>query len=240
MGRIIEIKNGMRKRFYALWFAFVLSGLMSAAELPEGGLGLLTRIPDLLPSLTKEEVAKDFGPWSDKVAKVLLGWGMEQTISFSRAHRELSPRIPVATKIVLYSLVPAQGEALRKRYPERVQEYEKLPKFHGYPVLGSVNMEADGEAGRWSDFLKSQIIPGPSFLCDFEPRHGLSFVLPTGQVDILICFKCSELSLPGSVKLDVQASPMFSPVVEQVMNRLLDKNKVIRDDPQKKPAAAGQ
>lgn len=57
-----EIKNGMKKRFYILWFTFVLSGLMSAAELPEGGVGLLTRVPDLTPSLTKEEVAKDFGP----------------------------------------------------------------------------------------------------------------------------------------------------------------------------------
>lgn len=40
----------MKTRFYTLWFAFVLSGLVSAAELPEGGVGLLTRIPDLSPS----------------------------------------------------------------------------------------------------------------------------------------------------------------------------------------------
>lgn len=230
----------MKKRFCTLWFAFVLSGLISAAELPEGGVGLLTRIPDLSPSLTKEEVAKDFGPWSEKVASVLPGWGMEQLISFGRAHRALSPRIPAATKIVLYSLVPAQGEALRQSYPERVQEYDKLPKFHGYPVLGSVNIEAEGEALRWGDFLKSQILPAAYFACDFVPRHAVRFVLPEGQVDILICFKCSELAIPAATRLEGTVSPSFSPVVEQVMNRLLDKHKVIRDDPQKKAASTAE
>lgn len=231
--RVSETKNGMKKRFYTLWFTFVVSGLMSAAELPEGGVGLLTRVPDLAPSLTKEEVAKDFGPWSEKVATVLPGWGMDHLISFSRAHRALSHRILTVTKIVLYSLVPAQGDWLRQNYPERVQEYEKLPKFHGYPVLGSVNIEADGEASRWGEFLRSQILPGAYTACDFVPRHAVRFVLPEGQVDILICFRCSELAIPGAIGLEGTVSPSFSPVVEQLMNRLLDKNKVERDKPQK-------
>lgn len=227
----------MRTRFYILWFVSVLSGLMSAAELPEGGVGLLTKVPDLTPSLTKEEVAKDFAPWSEKVATVLPGWGMDQLISFSRAHRALSPRIPTVTKIVLYSLVPAQGDWLRENYPERAQEYERLPKFHGYPVLGTVNIEADGEAGRWSEFLRSQILPGSYTACDFVPRHAVRFVLPEGQVDILICFRCSELAIPGAIRFEGTVSPSFSPVVEQLMNRLLDKNKVERDEP-KKPGEA--
>jgi hypothetical protein len=227
-----------RTRFCALGFALAMGGLLSAADLPEGGVGLLTRVPDLTPSLTKEEVEQDFKPWADRVGLVTAGWGMHQLIDFSQAHRVLSPKIPKVTKMVLYSLVPAEGEWVQKLYPERAAAFGVLPKFHGYPVLGTVAIEADGEAVRWGDFLRSQIIPGAFFACDFRPRHGLRFVLPDGEIDMLICFECSGLAIYGAVAPQSKVNPFPSPVVESLMNRLLDKHKVERDDPKKKKAAA--
>ena len=53
-------------------------------------------------------------------------------------------------------------------------------------------------------------------------------------MDMLICFECSQLAIYGATLPSNKINPFPSPVVEPLMNQLLDKHKVERDDPRKK------
>ncbi|WP_029190738.1 hypothetical protein [Verrucomicrobium spinosum] len=68
-----------------------------------------------------------------------------------------------------------------------------------------------------------------------SPEGGVG-LLPDGETGVLICFKCSELAIYGAMVPQNKVKPFPSPVVESLMNRLLDKHKVERDDPKKRGA----
>ena len=82
--------------------------------------------------------------------------------------------------------------------------------------------------------MRSQVLQGDFSSCEFRPRHGLRFVLPDGEMDMLICFQCNQVAVPGAVIPPGRVAPSLSPVAGKLMNRLLDKHKVERDEPKKR------
>lgn len=154
----------------------------------------LLRVPNLAPQLTKEEVSKEFTLWEERVKKVATGWKPEFSAKFSGARNALGPKLPKVTGITLYSLFPLDGPNIRPNDPKRADELEKLPRFHGFPILGQLSIADAAQANQWVDFLRDQIIPGGNFACDFMPRHGFRLSTPAGDVDILMCYSCDQLT----------------------------------------------
>ena len=227
--------------------SFVLcTGPMAfSSDKPELDIAMLLRVPNLAPSLTVEEVAQALTPFQDHVRKVLEEQKDNKrqiedlAVSFAAARKVLRPRVPKVTKITFYSLLPVEASNLGKPgYKDynaaRVAELKKLPRFHEYPVLGSITIADADEANRWADFMRDQVWRGADLLCDFAPRHGFRFSTPKGDIDMLMCFTCDQLAIMGGDRLDNKNNPVFSRSVQVLINQLLDKRKIERDDPDMK------
>lgn len=210
----------------------LLSGVVLAGEAVIDCSSLI-RVPNLAPQLTKEEVSKEFTPWTERVNKVAAGWKPEFSAEFSGARNELGPKLPKVTRITLYSLFPLDAPNIRSNDPKRADELEKLPRFHDFPILGQLSIDDSSQANQWVDFLRDQIIPGGFFACDFMPRHGFRLSTPAGDVDILMCYSCDQLSFFGGSKLDHKHNTVFSPSTKVLLNKLFDKLKIKRDEPPK-------
>lgn len=208
----------------------LLTGAALAGE-PAIDCSSLLRVPDLGPQLTKEEVAKDFARWTELVNKLAAGWKPEFSVAMIGARDALGPKLPKVTGITLYSLFPLDGPNIRPNEPNGADELEKLPRFHDFPILGQLRIDDVAQANQWIDFLRDQIIPGGFFACDFMPRHGFRLTTPTGDIDILMCYSCDQLSFFGSPKLDYKHNPVFSPATKALLNQLFDKLKIKRDEP---------
>ena len=210
----------------------LLTGAALATE-PAIDYSSLVRVPDLGPQLTKEEVSKDFTPWTERVTKLATGWKPEFSAELIGARNALGPKLPKVTGITLYSLFPLDGPNIRSNEPKRADELERLPRFHDFPILGQLRIDDAAQANQWIDFLRDQIIPGGFFACDFMPRHGFRLTTPTGDIDILMCYSCDQLSFFGSLKPDHKHNPVFSPATKALLNQLFDKLKFKRDEPPK-------
>ena len=197
-------------------------------------VSLLTRVPDLSPSLTAKEVADKFTPWIERVKNVSKDLKPDQQTLFKRSREALVPKIPHVTKLTLYSLFPIDGPNISSdTVGSRAAKLQKLPRFHDFPILGSLMIDGENEANRWVDFLRDQIIPGDFAMCDFMPRHGFRLSTTQGDVDILMCFQCDQLAILNSGKFEPGLQPVFSPAVKDQLNQLFDKLKIERDDPAK-------
>lgn len=100
-----------------------------------------------------------------------------------------------ATKVYLYSIDPNHG----KRFSgERPVNSKKV--FHGYPVLGRVEIVSPKERKALLDeFVKG--IPQddgnmPDNSC-FNPRHGLRMITGSSTNDLVICFQCMQVDSFG-------------------------------------------
>ena len=206
----------------------------------KGPTSPLTRLPDLSPGLSAAEVAKPFQEWTNFVAKAFSNLPPQEAAGLTAAQKALAPKVPKPTKLVLYSLLPVDAANVRKSYPARADDLERLPRFHDYPILGQVTLSEPAEANGWANFFRDQIIPGSLLLCDFKPRHGIRFSkLKGGDVDFLMCYSCSQLAIFGAGKTDQKLNPVFSPATRDFLNRLFDKLKIERDVP-KPPNAEAQ
>jgi hypothetical protein len=130
-------------------------------------------------------------------------------------------------------LFPIDGPNIRQNETQRADELEKLPRFHDFPILGQLRIDDAAQANRWVDFLRDQILPGDYAACDFMPRHGFRLSTPNGEIDILMCYSCDQLSYFGPSKLDNKHNPVFSSATKDQLNQLFDKLKIKRDEPPK-------
>ena len=213
-------------------FLALLTGIACAGQ-PANDNSPLLRVPDLAPQLTKEEVSMEFNHWIEKVNKAAIGWKPESSAKFLEARNALGPKLPRVTRITLYSLFPHDGPNIRSTSPKRADELEQLPRFHDFPILGQLSIDDALQANRWVDFLRDQILPGGFFACDFMPRHGFRLSTVDGNIDILMCYSCDQLSYFGTTKLDNKHNPVFSSATKAQLNQLFDKLKIKRDEPSK-------
>ena len=82
--------------------------------------------------------------------------------------------------------------------PTRRSRGNGVPKpvgqFHGYPVLGSVEIADAGERQRIIAALKDGIAHGGPQAACWWPRHGLRVVENGQAIEYLICFECRQFS----------------------------------------------
>ncbi len=222
---------------HLLQTAFVLSLGATAPLLAADAstaLAPLIRIPDLAPSLTQKEVAKPFGKWINGIS----GLPPDHYIlkHAPAAKTALAPKLPRVAKITLYSLVPSPADHMEswgyKR--SRIEQFRKLERFCGYPVLGQVTLTDPDEANRWVGFFRDQTICREKTLCDFVPRHGFRLTSEKGrETDLLMCFACSRLIVRDEKKFSPKGlphfgAPTFSTAVQSQLNLLFDKLKIKR------------
>ena len=193
----------------------------------------LLKVPDLSPLLTADEVSKEFTPWTEIVKKVAAAVKPDYAAPFTEARAALGSKLPQVTGITLYSLFPIDAPNLKQFEPKRADELEKLPKFRDFPIFGHVKIDDSAQANRWVDFLRDQILPGDFFACEFMPRHGFRLSTVNGDIDILMCYSCDQLSYFGSSKLEQKNNPVFSLATKVQLNQLFDKLKIKRDEPPK-------
>ncbi|QIF05424.1 hypothetical protein [Roseimicrobium sp. ORNL1] len=204
----------------------------------------LATVPDLAPQLTKDEVFAASVEWRKLLEEIKStpdpdGVFLEGT---SLAWKLLSPELEGATKVTLYSIHPGDFWISGKEDKGR-GELSTLPEFHERPVLGSITLERPEDVKKWSHFLQGQIIPGNVSQCVFQPRHGFRFTTPRGEVDLIMCFACGDMTVDeGTIsrsmpklRADVPSpkgigySPRLSPLVRDVVNALFDKQGIRRD-----------
>ena len=211
----------------------------AVAQAPAPFYASLLKVPDLSPLLTDEEVSKGFTPMVERMRKAIpeLEQDTEVVTAHIGAQKALGELIPQVSGVTLYSLFPLDGPLSpmmnSSKYPKWTDEIEKLDRFHGYPILGQLRIEDAEQANHWVSFFRDQIVNGGSIAC-FAPRHGFRLSTPNGDVDILMCYQCQNLTIIGTSKLDYTHRPIFSSITGTLLNQLFDKLDIKRDKPPKK------
>jgi hypothetical protein len=123
-------------------------------------------------------------------AMLVLGYRPASVVGLNRPER-----------LVLYSI---DGGPTR---PDSVQTSEppSKEKFHGYPVLGKVELTDADKLKEISDAIKSGLARSDgSMAACFWPRHAIRSVENGRTIDFVICFECSQLQIHQDNSVDVK------------------------------------
>jgi hypothetical protein len=122
--------------------------------------------------------------------------------------REPLAGIDAPERLTLYSLHPQELD------PEEVAKAGET--FHGWRVLGKVEIKEPEKRKELVDALKDAIARPPEFGAKcFIPRHGLQIVEQGKMVEYVVCFQCSRFEeFAGGVKqrdglLNRDVQPVF-------------------------------
>jgi hypothetical protein len=93
--------------------------------------------------------------------------------------------------------------------------------FHGFPILGGVEIHAADERRALVTSLANGIREnnGISAMC-FNPRHGLRIVTDSVQRDLTICFQCGNIY---SYEFNSNRGMLTTGTPNNVFNQILDK-----------------
>ncbi|HSI62247.1 MAG TPA: hypothetical protein VLE43_03990 [Candidatus Saccharimonadia bacterium] len=215
--------------------------------LQDDPMNRLAMVPDLAPQLTTEEVSIAGTEWRKTLERIKGATDVDGAFAegTSLAWKLLSPELDGATKVTLYSIHP--GEWILGKEDKLREELPTLPQFQKHPVLGSITLDQPSDVAKWTAFLQGQIMPGNVSQCLFQPRHGFRFSTPRGDVDLLMCFACGDMTVDeGTIKRAqpklranvpspqrVGYSPSLTPLVRDVVNALFDKQGIRRDEEMK-------
>jgi hypothetical protein len=101
-------------------------------------------------------------------------------------------------QFTLYSIDGRDFKEMEKGEPPKTDE-----QFHGYPVLGKVDITDAGQRRELTAALRDGMnrSDGTMMKC-FWPRHAIRFVKDGETQDYVICFQCQQLELrSGSAKV---------------------------------------
>lgn len=87
-------------------------------------------------------------------------------------------------RLTLYSLDPCPADEAKGANSQE--------SFHGYPVLGKLEVTDSTERRTLMAALIAAVEPGGKGSKCFEPRHGIRVVENGRLVEYVICFKCSN------------------------------------------------
>ncbi len=80
------------------------------------------------------------------------------------------------------------------RHFEPGQEPKAAEKFHGYPVLGKVEITDVAKRKEIAGALKDGLAQSDGWMADcFRPRHAIRAVTNGRSIDYVICFECYQL-----------------------------------------------
>jgi hypothetical protein len=118
-------------------------------------------------------------------------------------------------KIVLYSLDPSKGES---------NDDTQGVLFHGWPVLGKIELDADQQRGVMDSVQAAIQTPGVVSKKCFDPRHGLQVTSEGHTIDYVICFACSNIEIYKDDKRFKYST--ISPEPSVLLNQILTQNAV--------------
>jgi hypothetical protein len=102
-------------------------------------------------------------------------------------------RIADATILEVLSLDPEPGLPDAEGNASAVKED---PAFHGWPFLGrSTSISREDQAALLKELGAMFADPPEVTIACHLPRHALRLQTPTGDLDVLICFECSNLEI---------------------------------------------
>ena len=137
----------------------------------------------------------------------LLCWGAVcLVLGCSRA--EL---VPIPDQLTLYS-IDGSGSPRSKEAPKSDEE------FHGYPVLGKVDISTESDRQSLVTALNQGIAEGSEMSKCFWPRHGIRMVSGGETKDYVICFECLQFALHSGENKDTYA---ISTTPQSVFNQYL-------------------
>jgi hypothetical protein len=90
-----------------------------------------------------------------------------------------------APRITLYSLDPVAGPLFSFRRNAK-------PTFHGYRILGSLEISGDAKTDLLGKLYTAIAEDGPPARC-FNPRHGVRAAIGNRYVELVICFECRQI-----------------------------------------------
>ncbi|HZF10878.1 MAG TPA: hypothetical protein VFE33_18980 [Thermoanaerobaculia bacterium] len=105
-----------------------------------------------------------------------------------KAASEIEKDLSSATKVELLSLYSGESDG-------PLSEEESKVRFHGYPVLGALDITNRPERAAIVHELAKDIGRSPlKLMACFYPRHGIRARLPGGKtLGLVICFECSSV-----------------------------------------------
>jgi hypothetical protein len=188
----------------------------------------MLRVLSLLVLLASAAVAADPPQTSSRVFELAQKHGtldqpetraeLQRIVDF--ANLDLVPALRAATRIELFSLEP-------KKYQESPKG---TPLFHGYKILGRLNVEPAERVETLKRSLITGIGPAMAVLC-YSPRHGIRLTGKGGAVvDLEICFECGQSAIYGLPKRKWPVRLTFIGVeTEDLLNAILDEAGIDRD-----------
>jgi hypothetical protein len=92
--------------------------------------------------------------------------------------------------LILYSIDGMDSDHKESKYPESVE------RFHGYPVLGKIEIVDSKQRSEIAEAVKAGIksSDGTMNKC-FWPRHALRVTQSGKTIDYVICFECLQLKI---------------------------------------------
>ena len=102
-------------------------------------------------------------------------------------------RLANATILEVLSLDPEPGEPDAEGNASAVKEG---PAFRGLPYLGRSTTISKGDEAALLKELGTMLADPPEIaIACYFPRHALRLQTPTGDLDVLICFECSNVKI---------------------------------------------
>ena len=106
------------------------------------------------------------------------------------------PSSQVIDSLTIYSI-----DGRRQAQPAQDGE-----KFHGYPVLGKVDVEDAGKRSALVAAVKKGMDDSDGTMAKcFWPRHGVRFASKGRTVEYVICFQCLQLQIHADGKTNTEA-----------------------------------
>jgi hypothetical protein len=91
-----------------------------------------------------------------------------------------------AGQFELYSLEPADGRVATQGNDEKL--------FHGWPILGRTMVASGDDRKQLANALREATASNSGMVAFcFDPRHGIRLTHGSQTVDLLICFRCSQV-----------------------------------------------
>jgi hypothetical protein len=105
--------------------------------------------------------------------------------------------------------------------PEQQAGPEQPKQFHGYPVLGEIEVRSSELYGQLMEALRRGIYGDSMVKRCWDPHHGLRAVCGVRCLDLVICFRCECMQVFADSGSDEYTWADIGKAPEQVMNRLL-------------------
>ena len=105
---------------------------------------------------------------------------------------------------------------------------DSTESFHGYQILGDYVLTEPAGIEEFGQSVVAGLIPRALFQCDFAPRHAIRISSGDQHFDLLICFKCAELSARGTADSSLFNRAFFDQDVRELLDSEFEQRNIER------------